>query len=157
MLNFVFLSSGAAVTPDGPAPKGMLANYTVLLTTVPPSATAVMTTAPQSMPPVAPAISRRSSSNELRAGARIVPGEEADVRDAVVDRDVAESIVCRRRYRILPDFGPGDRPYVVRVLMARCSKPWVGWVGERGRGRALIHQAWNECDVPARSTTNSGD
>lgn len=72
----------------------MLANFTVLLTTVPP---------PPRPPQPLPASS-----------AAVACEEEADVRDAVVDRDVTESIVCRRRYRILPDFAPGDRPYVVR-------------------------------------------
>lgn len=97
----VFFSSGAAVDPEGPAPKGMLANFTVLLTTLP----------PPPRPPQPLSVSAAAVAYE----------EEADVRDALVDRDVAESIVCRRRYRILPDFGPGDRPYVVseRVIRAR--------------------------------------
>lgn len=42
--------------------------------------------------------------------------EEADVRDALVDRDMGESILCRWRYRILPGFSPGDCPYVVSPL-----------------------------------------
>lgn len=97
---FLLFSSGAAVNPEGPAPRGMLANFTVLLTTVPPPPRP-----PQPLPGSEPAAA---------AAAVVVGREEADVRDALVDRDVTESIVCRRRYRILPDFAPGDRPYVVR-------------------------------------------
>lgn len=105
-----FFSSGAAVNPDGPAPKGMLANYTVLLTTVPPPR-------PPSPSSPLPSVSSPDDAAVPTPGTAAVAaayGEEADVRDALVDRDVGESIVCRRRYRILPDFGPGDRPYVVR-------------------------------------------
>ncbi|CBJ48804.1 conserved unknown protein [Ectocarpus siliculosus] len=104
--------SGAAVNPDGPAPKGMLANYTVLLTTVPPP--------PPSPSSPLPSVSSLGDAAVPTPGATATVavaaayGEEADVRDALVDRDVGESIVCRRRYRILPDFGPGDRPYVDR-------------------------------------------
>lgn len=115
--------SGASVTPDGPAPKGMLANYTVILTTL-----------PERPPEPSPSPlglremwSNSSDDNPLvESGAATTAAvsyspanfEEADVRDVVVDRDVGESIMCRRRYRILPDFVPGDRPYVVSSTCA---------------------------------------
>lgn len=122
---FFLVFSGAAVNPDGPAPKGMLANYTVLLTTVPPSRSA----RPALLPPVSSPtdastarpgtgtaeLSASAAAAANAAAAAVLCQEEADVRDALVDRDVGESIVCRRRYRILPDFHPGDRPYVVRA------------------------------------------
>lgn len=72
----------------------MLANYTVFLTV------------------------ERSVHEDKRSGVSeydmVLTGPQADVRDVVVDRDVGESIVCRRRYCILPDFRAGYRPYVVR-------------------------------------------
>lgn len=109
------ITSGAAVDPSGPAPKGMLANYTVIVTTMPPS---------RSQPPLPvprpPASGTRAAAVAVALAAETTYGEEADVRDALVDRDVTESIICRRRYRILPDFGPGDRPYVVSVRSFRC-------------------------------------
>lgn len=93
----------------------MLANYTVLLT---------MLQAPSTEAPSSPFTLRGlwsesfSRSSEDVVAPVPVPEvaaqfEEADVRDAIVDRDVGESIMCRRRYRILPDFASGDRPYVV--------------------------------------------
>lgn len=112
---FSFLS-GAAVTPDGPAPKGMLANYTVVLTAVPPPSAATETEAKVAPPETA---TEREACVAAAAAATTVimsVGSVADVRDALVDRDVAESIVCRRRYRILPDFVAGDRPYVVSAV-----------------------------------------
>ncbi|CAM9870807.1 unnamed protein product, partial [Laminaria digitata] len=116
-----FFPSGAAVTPDGPAPRGMLANYTVVLTTVPPPRPPTPPPIGSPPRPMSPPVPWRSPKNGARAraaragaAATTACGEEADVRDALVDRDVTESIVCRRRYRILPDFGPGDRPYVDR-------------------------------------------
>lgn len=102
------------MNPDGPAPKGMLANYTVLLTTVPPSAARPLHLSPVSSPADASTAGPGTGTAKSAAAAAAACGEEADVRDALVDRDVGESIVCRRRYRILPDFRPGDRPYVVR-------------------------------------------
>lgn len=127
-----FTCSGAAVTPDGPAPKSMLANYTVLLTTeVTPTWRPQLSLPNHPSPPTpeTPRLGWSSSSGSESASAAVLAGgvakvpvaasspaarfEEADVRDALVDRDVGESIVCRRRYRILPDFKPGDRPYVV--------------------------------------------
>ncbi|CAM9838191.1 unnamed protein product [Scytosiphon promiscuus] len=111
--------SGAAAKPDGPAPKGMLANYTVVLTTVPPPPTPASqlppTTGPMQGAATPPGSGHAAHAKMAAAAAAAATyGEEADVRDALVDRDVTGSIVCRRRYRILPDFGPGDRPYVDR-------------------------------------------
>ncbi|CAM9638267.1 unnamed protein product [Chrysoparadoxa australica] len=37
-----------------------------------------------------------------------------DVADVEVDRDLAEAIMCNSRYKLLPDFQPGDRCYVDR-------------------------------------------
>ena len=136
------------MTPDGPAPRGMLANYTVVLTTVPPPRPPLP---PIGSPlrPMSPIVPWRSPKNGVRARAAAAAagvgagagagagaaattaawGEEADVRDALVDRDVTESIVCRRRYRILPDFRPGDRPYVVRaggVFYLVSVSEWLG-------------------------------
>lgn len=110
----------------------MLANYTVLLTTVPPTALE-RSPSRSPLPPLRCSSGGPSSETSPLAATSglseaAVPsaaataaiakpagafGDEADVRDALVDRDVGESIVCRRRYRILPDFRPGDRPYVV--------------------------------------------
>ncbi|CAM9746916.1 unnamed protein product, partial [Ectocarpus sp. 8 AP-2014] len=106
--------SGAAVNPDGPAPKGMLANYTVLLTTVPPPPPSPSSPLPSVSSPGDAAVPTPGAAAAAAVAVAAAFGEEADVRDALVDRDVGESIVCRRRYRILPDFGAGDRPYVDR-------------------------------------------
>ncbi len=38
--------------------------------------------------------------------------EEADIRGVTVSRDVREMVMCRERYKLLPLFGAGDRPYV---------------------------------------------
>ncbi len=38
--------------------------------------------------------------------------EEADVRRVTISRDVRELVMCRERYKILPLFSAGDRPYV---------------------------------------------
>lgn len=121
------IGSGAAATPDGPAPKSMLANYTVLLTTVPPPTPATQPPAPGGTLPQAPEVGRSplkcsGGADEAPAGVPAARYEEADVRDALVDRDVGESIVCRRRYRILPDFVAGDQPYVVSAVRCR-TKP----------------------------------
>lgn len=134
--------SGAAATPDGPAPKGMLANYTVLLTTVPPPTPAHQPSSPAEPSPRAPhlgwSLSHGSGGPVVAAPAARV--EEADVRDALVDRDMGESIVCRRRYRILPDFSPGDRPYVVSAVFA----PRKNSVGFHvcGMGRDFAPLCW---------------
>lgn len=132
-----FFSSGAAVNPDGPAPKGMLANYTVFLTTVPPP--------PPSPSSPLPSVSSPGDAAVPTPGAAVVVavaaayGEEADVRDALVDRDVGESIVCRRRYRILPDFGPGDRPYVVR---GEGKRGLVCWIDKLHGTTGCVVESW---------------
>lgn len=112
--------SGAAASPDGPAPKGMLANYTVLLTTVPPPTPTNPPSSRDGPSPRAPTLgwSRSHGSGSLAVASPAARVVEADVRDALVDRDMGESIVCRRRYRILPDFSAGDRPYVVSAVFA---------------------------------------
>ncbi len=38
--------------------------------------------------------------------------EEVDVRRVTVSRDVREMVMCRERYKLLPLFSAGDRPYV---------------------------------------------
>lgn len=100
----------------------MLANYAVLLTAVSSSPPPLTNIKPRSIPVQSSATTppQRSPASEAAHGvegtaamAAACQGQ-ADVRDALVDRDVTESIVCRRRYRILPNFEPGDRPYVVR-------------------------------------------
>lgn len=127
------IGSGAAATPDGPAPKSMLANYTVLLTTVPPPTLAPQPPTPDGTMPQAPEVgwsplNLSGGADEAPAGVPAARYEEADVRDALVDRDVGESIVCRRRYRILPDFGAGDRPYVVSAVRCRARPACHGFV-----------------------------
>lgn len=134
--------TSGSVNPDGPAPKGMLANYALFLTTVvprsvnqqipplaPPLAVPSLPLSPASLPlpsELPSPLERSSFDRQGRGGggwggdawgtmvsARV---EEADVRDALVDRDMGESILCRWRYRILPGFSPGDCPYVVSPL-----------------------------------------